>query len=89
MNRISQTLQINKTARIDPYEDLANAIIVQAVEDYRNNKGDIGEIEDFFKSDWFKVLTNIDGKWLLRKLQSEKRGVIKEVDKHGLQTRNG
>ena len=67
-----------------PYEDLANAIILQAVKDYRkalryeclavNNskyKADIDEIERFFRSGLFEAITNISGEYLIRKLRSE------------------
>ena len=57
-----------------PYENLANAIVLQAVKDYRQREAphEISEIEAFFRSDWFHVLTQIDGEWLIRKLRKEK-----------------
>ena len=68
----------------DPYEKLANAIILQAVKDYRTarkklkkypkNKDAKLMVEDcerFFRSDWFAALTGIDGQLLLKKLQEE------------------
>ena len=68
----------------DPYENLANAIILQAVKDYRaarkklkyhpKNKEAKLMVEDcerFFRSDWFTVLTSIDGAVLLKKLKEE------------------
>lgn len=41
---------------MDPYEELANAIIVQACKDYRltDNEDDLKEIERFFHSEWFR-----------------------------------
>lgn len=112
---------------MEPYEELANAIILQAVEDYRfslkflkkhprtkeledlvasqvaareERRAErkkkklpaekvrysreerllekIGErewicedVEKFFRSAWFQVLTTVDGEFLLRKLQEE------------------
>lgn len=69
---------------ITNYENLANAIILQAVKDYRTalkclkanprNKSaleDKGEIERFFRSSWFSVLTSVDGGMLIRSLQME------------------
>ncbi|OUQ44078.1 hypothetical protein B5E64_14125 [Drancourtella sp. An12] len=66
----------------DPYENLANAVIAQAAEDYRaalkkikahpKNKDAIDEalrIERFFRSGWYQRLTNVDGEFLIRKLQ--------------------
>lgn len=66
------------------YENLANAIILQAVKDYRmalkclkaNPKNrtalaDKDEIERFFRSQWFTVLTSVDGEMLIRSLTME------------------
>ena len=69
---------------IESYECLANAIILQAVEEYRaaiiqikenpqNNemKNEVLRIERFFRSGWFSVLTSIDGEYLIRMLKAE------------------
>ncbi|MCC8066830.1 MAG: hypothetical protein LIO94_06985 [Clostridiales bacterium] len=69
---------------MDSYEKLANAIILQAVKDYRmalqilkrcpNNVdalADIREIERFFRSRWYDELTSVDGEMLIRKLNEE------------------
>ena len=63
------------------YEALANAVILQAVRDWRDacrinrsypenfaEERKREDIERFFRSDWFSVLTNLDGRLLLRKL---------------------
>ena len=60
------------------------AIIIQAAKDYRvalrrlrrkpNNKDAQAEkesIERFFRSDWFRALTEVDGEMLIRKLNEE------------------
>lgn len=68
-----------------PYENLANAIILQAVKDFRKcikavkrnarNKEqaimEMREIVDFIKSPWFRALTNLDPQVLLEKLEEE------------------
>ena len=69
----------------DPWESLANAIILQAVKDYREarkklNKRPknedaklmISDCEAFFRSDWYRALTDVDGEMLIRKLREEK-----------------
>ena len=66
------------------WEDLAQAIIMKAVEDYRkarrrvrhfpDQKGaqaTIGEVEQFFRSRWFAQLTDIDGEMLIKRLREE------------------
>lgn len=68
----------------NPYEALANAIILQAVTDYRaalkkvkknpQNKIAIDEalqIERFFRSQWYQTLTSVDGEFLINKLRKE------------------
>jgi hypothetical protein len=67
-----------------PYENLANAIVLQAVKDYRTALKRVArrpkdrdglaaknECERFFRSDWFGVLTEISPEMLIRKLQME------------------
>lgn len=69
---------------MDRYEKLANAIILQAVKDYRDalktlwrNPNNVSanavksEVERFFRSGWYTVLTSVDGEMLIRKLQDE------------------
>lgn len=68
----------------NPYENLANTIIFTAVEDYRkalsrlsknpdskDAKGDVDELERFFRSRWYSALTSVEGEFLLRKLRAE------------------
>jgi len=59
---------------MDPYQELANAIVLQAVKDYRlhDDEQELASIERFFYSDWFGVLTNIDPEILITKLRKEK-----------------
>ena len=66
------------------WEDLAQAIILQAVEDYRKSRrrvrhfpdqkgaqATIRETERFFRSRWFAQLTDIDGEMLIKRLREE------------------
>ncbi|MCH3988151.1 MAG: hypothetical protein LKE79_10705 [Lachnospiraceae bacterium] len=68
----------------EPYEGLANAIILQAVRDYRTalkalrmnprNKAAQTEkesVERFFRSQWYQALTTVDGEMLIKKLNEE------------------
>ncbi|MBO6270118.1 MAG: hypothetical protein II008_19500 [Oscillospiraceae bacterium] len=59
---------------LNPYENLANAIVLQAVKDYRltDDEAELAEIERFFRSDWFGVLTDVDPEYLIRRLRKEK-----------------
>jgi len=60
---------------LNPYENLANAIILQAVKDYRltDDEQEFQEIERFFRSGWFGVLSKVDPEYLIRQLRKEKR----------------
>lgn len=67
-----------------PYENLSNAIILRAVEDYRKvlrilckhpyHRDAIMEKSSllrFFRSDWFRVLTNLEPEMLIKRLNAE------------------
>lgn len=69
---------------MNPYETLANAIVLSAVRDYRaalkrvrkkpKDKGairDAMECERFFRSGWYAVLTNVSGEYLITQLRKE------------------
>ena len=69
---------------MNPYRELADAIIVQAARDYRsalwmlkrNPWNEDAEqmkrdVERFFHSRWYRSLTELDGDWLLQKLREE------------------
>jgi hypothetical protein len=60
---------------LNPYENLANAIILQAAKDYRltDDEQQLQEIERFFRSGWFGVLSKVDPEFLIKELQKEKR----------------
>ena len=68
----------------DPYQELGNAVVLQAAKDYRdackvlkrNPKNDAAlqmkaEVECFMKSSYFSIFTSLDGKMLLSKLEEE------------------
>lgn len=63
---------------------LANAIVKQAADDYRNArrllirmpdacpaKERIQDVERFFQSEWYQLLTSVDGEYLLKRLEEE------------------
>lgn len=69
---------------LNPYQELANAIVVMAAKDYRHalriqrrNPGShaarmkIDEIERFFRSEWYMVLTAVDGESLISRLKED------------------
>ena len=67
-----------------PEQNLANAIIIRACDDYRDalkklkrnprHKESLKtktEVEEFFRSDWYEILTSLDGEMLMKKLREE------------------
>lgn len=70
--------------KYEPYKELAMAIIMQAVKNYRSaarkykkgkdkekHKATMDEIENFFRSEWFGVLTDIEPELILNRLREE------------------
>lgn len=59
---------------MNPYEELANAIVLQAVKDYRlhDDERELASLERFFRSGWFGTLTSINPEMLISKLRKEK-----------------
>ena len=66
------------------YENLANAIIIVAADDYRKarkklfkNPDDwkaqstVKEVERFFMSKWYEVLTTVEGRYIINRLKAE------------------
>ena len=67
---------------IQAYENLANAIIIQAAKDYKKTykkslkrsecertKQELAELERFFRSEWYRTLTSLDGELVMEKLR--------------------
>lgn len=66
---------------MDGYEELAEAVILQAVKDYRkalkyDERGRKREIEKFFRSEYFRILTDVDGEMLIQKLRTGVKEVV-------------
>ena len=79
-------------------EELANAIIIQACKDYKSAyirylrrygtpdrlDPELAELERFFRSDWYKTLTSVDGEYLMKRMREE----VDESRKKGRGLRN-
>lgn len=70
--------------KIDPYEELANAIIIQAAKEYKqilkvlkvhprnaDAKYRAKEIEEFFLSKWFRDISNANGEFIITELKEQ------------------
>lgn len=71
-------------SEFEPYENLANAIIISAAKDYRvalrrqirhpggqEAKHTVDRLESYFRSAWFGVLTDVDGEYLMACIRKE------------------
>ena len=67
---------------LDPYQALANAVVQNAAEEYRAAlkrlnkdpenviaKAEVQELKRFFRSQWYEVLTEVDGEYLMEMLE--------------------
>lgn len=72
---------------MDPYEKLAAAVVMQAVKDYRAAlravrkspsshyvKSQKKALERFFRSEWYLLLTDIDGEMVMERIRKEVMG---------------
>ena len=80
-----EKVTIKEEVSYDPYEEIANAIVIQACNDYKKaykqslrRSGIVGEadeelaeLEEFFRSDWYKKLTEVDGEYLMERIRNE------------------
>lgn len=75
---------MNKHYGSDPYQNLANAIVAQAAQDYlsalkrlkknprnRTAMDEALQMEKFFHSGWYEILTDVDPDYLIRKLREK------------------
>ncbi|MFN2937719.1 hypothetical protein ACKX2D_01540 [Lachnospiraceae bacterium YH-ros2226] len=75
---------MNKHYGSDPYQNLANAIVAQAAQDYlsalkrlkknprnRTAMDEAMQLEKFFHSGWYEILTDVDPDYLIRKLREK------------------
>lgn len=68
----------------DPYQNLANAIVAVAADDYRGalksgNDKLLESLDKFFHSSWYRTLTGVDSDVLLGMLKREHRGNLRAV----------
>lgn len=78
---------MSRETQISAEQMLANAIIIKAADDLRTSLRNLKvnpqhkeslrtlkECEKFFQSEWYKVLTKVDGEMILRKIREEELG---------------
>lgn len=78
MRQTSDSLDRLKKDDADPYQNLANAIVAVAADDYRTalqsgNQKLKSRLERFFHSAWYNALTSLDADALISRLHQEHR----------------
>lgn len=73
----------------DAYHALVNAIVMQAVKDYRTALKDDDtqvkhECERFFRSSWFTFLTDVDGEIIIREVRRQNNTKRTEIYLKGI-----
>ena len=61
---------------VEAYQNLANAIIIQACEDYKTGEINDDSFERFCRSEWFSILTKVDPEYLIKKMDKEREGYV-------------
>lgn len=66
---------------IVPYENLANAIIIRACEDYKT--GMLSELgfRNFCRSSWFRVLTKVNPEYLIKEMEIKRKEYLNDKKK--------
>ena len=62
--------------KVEAYQNLANAIIIQACEDYKTGEINDDSFERFCRSEWFSILTKVDPEYLIKKMDKEREGYV-------------
>lgn len=81
---------------IKNYQELANNIVIQAVKDYRkalrgkkkHSNWVVEECEMFFRSEWFNLLTRLDGEMIIHRIKQEVLNGRRTRAKHTKPRRN-
>lgn len=85
MTRTTESLFRLEYDRDNPYQSLANAIVAIAVDDYRsalqskNNELE-SSVNDFFDSNWFRMLTKVDASVLKSLIRKEQNGEMNRIN---------
>lgn len=84
MRQTSASLDRLRKDNADPYQNLANAIVAVAADDYRTALQDGNDklkssLERFFHSGWYKTLTKLNPDTLLGALHKEHDGSLTAV----------
>lgn len=58
---------------VEPYKDLASAIVIQAIKDYKYGRIGDSELKKFLFSEWYQMLTGVSGSYLYRRVTNDRK----------------
>lgn len=66
---------------LEQYQNLANAIIIRACDDYKIGRMSDNEFKRFCRSGYFKILTKADPELIIKKMEEEREVYLYEKKK--------
>lgn len=66
---------------LEQYQNLANAIVIRACDDYKIGKMSDDEFKRFCRSGYFKILTKVNPEFLIEKMAEEREVYLYEKKK--------
>lgn len=66
---------------LEQYQNLANAIVIRACDDYKMGKISDDEFKRFCRSGYFNILTKVDPEFLIEKMAKEREVYLYEKKK--------
>ena len=66
---------------LEQYQELANAVIIRACDDYKVGRMSEAEFRRFCRSEYFKILTKVNPEFLIEKMAEEREVYLYEKKK--------
>lgn len=66
---------------LEQYQNLANAIVIQACDDYKAGRISDTVFRKFCRSEYFKILTKVNPEFLIEKMEEEREVYLYEKKK--------
>ena len=66
---------------LEQYQNLANAIVIQACDDYKAGRMSDTAFKNFCRSEYFNILTKVNSEFLIEKMAEEREVYLYEKKK--------
>ena len=67
---------------LEQYQNLANAIVIRACDDYKIGKMSDDEFRRFCRSGYFKILTKVNPEFIIEEMAKEREAYLYEKKRH-------